>query len=99
HRPLRELGELRMDANEVFERTVNVLKLVGDQYLARVYRVLEERFHLKGWAESIHRKLEVVEGVYKTLSDQAATARSELLEFTIIVLILIEIVMAFLRPR
>jgi hypothetical protein len=99
NRPLRELGELRMDANEVFERTVNVLKLVGDQYLARVYRVLEERFHLKGWAESIHRKLEVVEGVYKTLADQAATARSELLEFTIIVLILIEIVMAFMRSH
>ncbi|HEV3416055.1 MAG TPA: hypothetical protein VG056_04560, partial [Pirellulales bacterium] len=34
-RPLRALGELRIHANSLFERTGNALKLVGDQYLAR----------------------------------------------------------------
>ena len=37
-RPLRVLGELKVEANGLFERTGNALKLVGDQYLARVYR-------------------------------------------------------------
>src|SRR5262249_45319248 len=99
HGPLRELGELKVDANEIFERTVNVLKLVGDQYLARVYRQLAERFHLKDWEQSIHRKLEVIEGVYKTLAEQAATARSELLEVMVVVLIVIEVVLAFVRAH
>ena len=94
HRPMRQLGELKVDANEVFERTGNVLKLVGDQYLARTYRQLAERFHLPEWEESIHRKLEVIEGVYKTLSDQAETARGELLEVTVVILIVIEVVAA-----
>src|SRR5205823_6019556 len=85
-RPLRELGELKVDANEVFERTGNVLKLVGDQYLARAYRQLAVRFHLDEWGQSIQRKLDTVEGVYKVLADQAATARAELLEIIIVIL-------------
>jgi hypothetical protein len=96
-RPMRQLGELKVDANEVFERTGNVLKLVGDQYLARVYRQLAARFHLEAWEESIRRKLEVIEGLYKVLSDQANTGRGELLELTVVILILVEIVVALTR--
>jgi len=96
-RPLRVLGDLKVEANAVFERSSNVLKLVGDQYLARLYRLLATRFHLDDWAQSIHRTLAVVEGVYQVVSDQAATYRTELLEVIIIVLILWEIVMASLR--
>jgi hypothetical protein len=94
HGPLRQLGELKVEANEVFERTGNVLKLVGDQYLSRAYRQLAERFHLRQWEESIQRKLEVIESVYKTLSDQSATARGELLEIAVVVLIVLELVTA-----
>jgi hypothetical protein len=92
-RPLRALGELRVEANELFERTSNVLKLVGDQYLARVYRMLAGRFHLSEWTNSIQRSLTVLEGVYRVLSDQAATYRTEVLEAIIILLILVEVVM------
>jgi hypothetical protein len=97
-RPLRALGELKVEANDLFERTGNALKLVGDQYLARVYRLLVRRFHLKEWEASIQRKLEVAEGVYGVVADQAANRRMEFLEIVIILLILFEIVMAFLRP-
>jgi hypothetical protein len=95
--PLRALGELRIHANSLFERTGNALKLVGDQYLARVYRILAARFHLDDWERSIQRSLEVVEGVYRVLSDQAATYRTEVLEIIVIVLIVFEIVTALAR--
>lgn len=91
---LRVLGELKVEANELFERTGNVLKLVGDQYLARLYRMLAKRFHLPQWEASIHRKLEVLEGIYQVLSDQAATFRGEAMELIVIVLIAIEILLA-----
>jgi len=61
--PLRVLGELKVEANGLFERTNNVLKLVGDPYLARVYRLVARRFHMETWIENIQRKLEVAEGV------------------------------------
>jgi hypothetical protein len=93
-KPLRVLGELKVEANDVFERTGNVLKLVGDQYLARVYGLLAARFHLREWEASIQRKLEVGEGVYQVISDQANAHRTEFLELIVIFLIVLEIVLA-----
>ena len=96
-RPLRVIGELKIEANDLFERAGNVLKLVGDPYLARVYRLVASRFHVETWEESIRRKLEVVEGVYGVVSDQARDFRMEFLELIVIVLILVEVLLAFVR--
>lgn len=96
-RALRTIGELKLEANVLFERTSNVLKLVGDQYLARVYRLLSTRFHLEEWEENIQRKLEAVESAYQIVSDQAAAHRMELLELIVVILILMEIVLALFR--
>jgi hypothetical protein len=96
-RTLRLLGELKVEAYGLFERTGNVLKLVGDQYLARVYRLLAGRFHLEQWEQGIQRKLEVAEGVYQVVSDQTDTYRAEFLEITVVVLILLEVVLALFR--
>lgn len=94
---LRAVGDLKIEANAVVERTSNVLKLVGDQYLARLYSMLASKFHLEEWTQSIHRSLAVAESVYQFLSDEAARHRTELLELTVIFLIAFEIVMAWVR--
>lgn len=96
-RPLRALGELKVEADALFERTENVLKLVGDSYLARVYRLVASRFSLTTWEDSIRRKLEVTEGVYQVVSDQSSRFRMEFLEALIVLLIVLEIVLAFVR--
>jgi hypothetical protein len=90
-RPLRALGKLNVDASQMFERTSNALKLIGDQYLARLYQSLAVRFHLEEWGTNIRRSLAVLEGIYQVLSSQSATYRAELLELTIVILILVEI--------
>src|SRR5262249_53868027 len=86
-RAARKLGELKVEANGLFERTGNVLKLVGDQYLARVYSLLSARFHLPEWERDIEHKLAVLEGVYAVMANQAQHFRSEVLEVLIVVLI------------
>jgi hypothetical protein len=96
-RPLRWLGELKVEANGLFERTGNALKLVGDTYLARVYRLLASRFALDTWQRSIEHSLHAAEDVYRVVSDQAAALRAELLEILVVLLILIEILLAFWR--
>jgi hypothetical protein len=93
-RQLRELGEMRMEAHDLYERAGNVLKLVGDQYLARVYHLLAARFHLEEWRQNIERALEVAENAYQVVSDQAAANRGETLEWIVIVLIGFEVIMA-----
>lgn len=88
---LRELGSLNIEACNLFERAGNVLKLVGDMYLARTYRILSARFHLPAWEGSIKRNLEVIEDVYRVVADQAAAVRAQMLEIIIIVLIAVEL--------
>jgi hypothetical protein len=96
-RPLHRLGELKVEAEGLFERTTNVLKLIGDPYLGRVYRLLSARFYLEAWMENIQRKLEVAEGIYQVVSDQATSFRTEFLEVVVVLLILTEILLALLR--
>jgi hypothetical protein len=96
-RSLRAVGDLKIEAHAVFERTNNVLKLIGDQYLSRLYRLVGARFHLDDWSASIQRSLSVAEGVYQVVAQQSATHRTEALELIIIGLIAFEIVMALYR--
>jgi hypothetical protein len=94
---LRRVGQLQVDNALLFEGVNNALKLLGDQYLARVYRIASARFHLGEWDGSILRKLQSLESIYQKLADQAANRRTELLEWIIIVLIAIELALPLLR--
>lgn len=96
---LRRIGRLQVDGAILFEGVNNALKLLGDQYLARVYRLVSERFHLAEWDASILRKLQTLESIYQKLSDFASTWRMELLEWIIIALIAVEIGLGFLPHR
>lgn len=93
----RLLGEMSVEASTLFERSTNALKLVGDTYLARVYRLLTERFRLSTWETGIQRKLDALEGIYEVVTDQAEAARSTTLELIVIVLIAVEIVLALVK--
>jgi hypothetical protein len=97
YKALRAIGELNVEANSLFERTGNVLKLVGDQYLARVYRLLANRFGLNEWEGNIQRKLDVIQDVYEVISDQADSYRTQFLEVVVVLLIIIEVVVAILH--
>jgi hypothetical protein len=90
------IAQLQVDGALLFERVTNTLKLLGDQYLARVYRLVSQRFHLEEWDASILRKLETLESIYGKMSDRAGTRRMELLEWIIIVLITISIAVSFI---
>ena len=94
---LRSVAELQVDNATLFEGVNNALKLLGDQYLARIYRLVSRRFHLDDWDASILRKLQTLESIYQKMSDQASTRRMEVLEWVIIVLIAFSIVLELLH--
>ena len=71
--------------------------MIGDQYLSRVFDLTSTRFHLRGWQQSIRRKLETVGNVYDLLVQQAGGHRMEALEITVVILIALEIALAFWR--
>jgi uncharacterized Rmd1/YagE family protein len=81
----------------LFERADNALKLIGDQYLARVFDLASTRFHLREWQQSIHRKLETVGDVFDLLVQQASHTRMEVLEIIVVLLIALEILLVLFR--
>lgn len=92
---LRRLGMLHADSAILFEGVTHSMRLVGDQYLARVYRAVSQRFHLPQWGANINRKLQTVDTIYGKMTDRQAAVRMELLEWVIVILILIEVVKGF----
>ena len=96
-RRVRSVRELEIEATSLFERADNNLKLIGDQYLSRVFDLARTRFHLGEWQQSIRRKLEVVGDVYDLLVQQAGGTRMEVLEIIVVILIALEILLALIR--
>ena len=92
----RELHVLVAEVTEITERIDNALKVTEDVYLARVYGGALELFRVPSWAAAVDRKLDIIRQTYTALHDEANTARAELLELGIIVLIMLEIVLALL---
>ena len=91
------VARMQVDSAVLFEGVNNALKLLGDHYLSRVYRLVSQRFHLAEWDAGILRKLQTLESIYEKMSDQAANRRMEVLEWIIIVLIAIFITLPFLQ--
>ena len=87
------------DSTEIVERVENALKVTDDVYLARVYSAALEIFRARAWRAGIDRKLAIVRETYGMLSGEAQAARAEALEMSIVVLIVLEIVLAFVLPH
>lgn len=93
---MRAIGQLQVESAVLFEGINNALKLLGDQYLARLYEQVAKRYHLDAWDESILRKLRTLESIYAKIEDAQSSARLEFLEWIVIVLIAAELVIPFL---
>lgn len=88
---LYKIARLQVDCAMMYEGVNNSLKLLGDQYLARIYSLASKRFHLQEWDDNILRKLETLNSIYTKISDKAENQRSHVLELIIILLFLYEI--------
>ncbi|HEX6307122.1 MAG TPA: hypothetical protein VFZ69_02975 [Longimicrobiales bacterium] len=84
------------EVTEIVERVDNALIVTEDVYLARIYGAALDLFRVRIWANGVERKLELMRDTYRALYDEAATARAEILEAAIVLLIVLEIVLAFL---
>ena len=92
---LRQFASVQTDAAVMFEGVNNAIKLLGNQYLARLYRLAAGRLDLPAWHASVQRKLEATESLYQKMSDGTSTRRLETLEWVIIALIAVSIILPF----
>ncbi len=86
-----------IEFSEFIERVENSLKVVGDFYLATIYRAATKEFRLSIWQQNITRKMNILAQVSSLLQGEVNMRRSHLLEITIVALILFEILSAIFR--
>lgn len=96
---MQKLAAMQIDAAMLNEGVNNALKLVGDQHLARVYRLAAERLHLPEWHANVQRKLDILGRILERVSERHSTTRLELLEWIIIVLIAVSIMLPFVSDK
>lgn len=96
---VRRVAELQLESAVLLERVTNALKVFGEEYLARIYRLAAKRFQLDELDTAISKKLATIESIYQKLWDRAATIRMEMLEWVVIILIAVEILLGLLGGR
>lgn len=86
-----------LEMSEFIERVENSLKVIGDFYLARVYEGAVKRLRIRQWQASVTRKQQILSQVYGLLKGEVDTDRSLTLEAIVVILIVSEILLAFMR--
>jgi hypothetical protein len=94
---LAGLHTMVADTTEVVERVENGLKVTNDVYLARIYQAALTLFREEAWRHGLARKLQIFRDTYAMLNDEAQTARGNVLEVIIILLIVTEVILGLLR--
>jgi hypothetical protein len=94
----RRFHTLVAEVTELTERVDNALQVTEDVYLARVYSAALELFRVSTVSAAVDRKLAIIRDTYSALYDEASSSRAELLEVLIVLLIVVEIVLAVVRP-
>ena len=94
---LAGLHTLVADTTEVVERVENGLKVTNDVYLARIYQAALALFREDAWRLGLARKLQIFRDTYAMLNDEAQTARGNVLEVIIILLIVTEVILGLVR--
>jgi hypothetical protein len=93
----KEASTRYIEFSEFIERVDNSFKVVGDFYLAKIFRAAGEKFSMPEWETNISRKINLFSSLSELLQGEVNVNRSLWLEVTVVVLILFELVTAIFK--
>jgi len=93
---LQELREIRIDLARFSDELSNISKFFGDWHLARIYENISARFHLGDWHRTIDKKLQTLDDLYQLINHDQTNRWMLILEVTIVLLFVIDLVILFL---
>ena len=93
---LKDLRELRVDLARLADELSNITKFFGDWHLARIYQALAARFHLADWHKTTEEKLKTLDNLYQILQADRNNRYMLILEVTIVLLFVIDLLMLFM---
>ncbi len=93
----KESAQIYLEISDTVESVENSMKVVGDFYLAKIFRAVSQRLRFKDWQDSVDQKLSNLAQVSRLFVNESNEKRNQLLEIIIIVLIAIEVVPLFFK--
>lgn len=93
---LHELRELRIDLARFSDELSNITKFFGDWHLARIYENISARFHLADWHKTLDGKLKTLDDLYQLLNHERTNRLMLILEVTIVLLFVIDVILLIL---
>ncbi len=93
---LAALREMRIDLARLSDELSNITKFFGDWHLARIYQMLSERFHLGDWHRVVAGKLNTLDSLYNLHKQDQTNRWMLVLEFTIVLLFVLDLVVLFM---
>jgi hypothetical protein len=94
-----DLREIAVDMSRLTDELSNTAKFLGDWHLARVYQHLSRLFHLDAWRRTIDEKLLTLRDLYRMLREDQFNRWMMLLELTIVLLFVIDLILLVLPHR
>lgn len=95
-RLLSDVQQLIFAVMRVTERVDNALKVTDDVYWNRLYSSMLHVLRVQVWREGVEHKLALLRETYDMLHTATDAERASALELAIVILILVEILLAFL---
>jgi hypothetical protein len=94
-RAARQVHSLYIDLNELTDRTENAVKFIGDIYAVRLFRLAADRLALASWKADVEQKLDTMDDIYRFAVEQSGLARGQVLELTIVLILILELGLFF----
>jgi len=79
-----EMIHVRSQSIIEFEAIERNIKLIGDWYSAKVYGLIEKKFHLDDWRKNIKEKFETLEDVYAMASENFSLSLNKRVEILLL---------------
>jgi hypothetical protein len=96
-REAESLNTIRLDYQELVERTDTAIKFLSDMFYARMYRLAAARIGVSDYHSLVTDKLTTARDLYDSMINEFHQGRAFFLELSVVVILLIEIAFLFIR--
>lgn len=89
------LHTVLLEVMELTEHADNAIKFLSDMFAARLYRLAAAKVGVPDYKDLVQQKINTAEDLYRFMVDQFNQSRAFFLEFTVVVILVIELVFLF----
>ena len=94
-RDAAHLNTIRLDVMELTEQIDNAIKFLSDMFYARLYGLIAAKVGVPDYRRLVEQKLRTAGELYRFMVDQFNQSRSFILEFSVVIILIIELIFLF----